>query len=177
MSARSAHVVYVPCSLAAANLFVAEHHRHSDPATGHKFSIAVLKDGSLVGVAIIGRPLARMLDDGTRLEILRVCTDGSSNICSGLYSRAAKAAFAMGYQEIVTYTRADETGSSLKASGFSHVGETKAGSWSRKQRPRKHQEQIDKIRWSRTCDRNGGIAEIQILKAMKPAKLEHPSLF
>ena len=36
----------------------------------------------LCGVAICGRPVARYLDDGLTLEILRCCTDGTYNACS-----------------------------------------------------------------------------------------------
>ena len=51
----------MPISLAAANGFVAEHHRHHKPVRGHKFSLGCMADGQLVGVAIVGRPVSRFL--------------------------------------------------------------------------------------------------------------------
>ena len=85
-----------PVSLATANTFVAEHHRHHKPVTGHKFSIGCTADGQLVGVAIVGRPVSRYLDDGQTLEVNRLCTDGTKNACSMLYAAAWRAARAMG---------------------------------------------------------------------------------
>lgn len=50
-----------PVTLAAANTFVNAHHRHHKATAGHKFSIGCAKDGELVGVAIVGRPVSRYL--------------------------------------------------------------------------------------------------------------------
>ena len=82
----------MPISLAVANGFVAEHHRHHKPVRGHKFSLGCMVDGRLVGVAIVGRPVSRYLDDGLTLEVNRLCTDGTKNACSFLYGAAARAA-------------------------------------------------------------------------------------
>lgn len=73
-----------PVSLKEANNFVLENHRHHGPVVGHKFSIGCKKDGRLVGVAIVGRPVSRFLDDGETLEVNRLCTDGAKNVCSFL---------------------------------------------------------------------------------------------
>ena len=73
-----------PISLAEANAFVIQHHRHHDRATGHKWSLGAYKDGKLCGVAIVGRPTGRRLDDGKTLEVTRLCTDGTRNVCSRL---------------------------------------------------------------------------------------------
>ena len=78
--------------LADANAFVAAHHRHHRPVTGHKFSLGCEQDGRLVGVAIVGRPVSRYLDDGKTLEVNRLCTTGEKNACSFLYGAAARAA-------------------------------------------------------------------------------------
>lgn len=75
-----------PVSLAEANAFVAQHHRHHKPVTGHKFSIGCTADGRIVGVAIVGRPVSRYLDNGLTLEVNRLCTDGTKNACSMLYA-------------------------------------------------------------------------------------------
>lgn len=92
-----------PVSLSEANAFVARCHRHHKPVVGHKFSIGCMADGRLVGVAIVGRPVSRYLDNGLTLEVNRLCTDGTKNACSFLYAAAWRAARAMGYRKIVTY--------------------------------------------------------------------------
>lgn len=109
-----------PCSLRFANDYVKEHHRHSLPTRGHKFSVSVwdTDTDSCVGVAIAGRPVARMLDDGLSLEVLRVVTLGHRNACSMLYGACRRAGFGMGYRAIYTYTLASETGASCRAAGF-----------------------------------------------------------
>jgi hypothetical protein len=109
-----------PCSLKFANSFVSEHHRHSSPSRGHKFSVSVwdTDTDTCVGVAIAGRPVARRLDDGLSLEVLRVVTLGHRNACSMLYGACRKAGVAMGYTAIYTYTLASETGASCRAAGF-----------------------------------------------------------
>ena len=112
----------VPVSLKAANTFVAEHHRHHKPVVGHKFSIGCAQEGRLVGVAIVGRPVSRYLDNGLTLEVNRLCTTGEKNVCSMLYAAAARAAKAMGYQKIITYTLDTEPGASLRAAGWTCMG-------------------------------------------------------
>ena len=72
----------VPLSKADANSYVEQHHRHSGPVAGHKFSVGAAQAGEVVGVAILGRPVNRVLDDGWTLEVLRVCTTGTGNVCS-----------------------------------------------------------------------------------------------
>lgn len=125
-----------PISLAAANDFVAQHHRHHKPVRGHKFSIAAMFGGDLVGIAIIGRPVSRIRDDGETLELCRLCTDGTRNACSFLIGKAAKAAFALGFRRIGTYILQSENGVSLRAAGWTLIGETKGGSWDCPSRPR-----------------------------------------
>jgi hypothetical protein len=108
----------VPVTLAEANSFVEALHRHSRPVVGHRFSVGVALSGQLVGVAIVGRPVAPALDDGRAAEITRVCTDGTPNAASKLYGAARRAALALGYGPIYTYTLPEEGGSSLRAAGF-----------------------------------------------------------
>ncbi len=111
-------LVVVPITLGEANTFTARLHRHNRPVQGHKFSIAVADSaGQVRGVSIVGRPIARHLDDGWTLEVLRVTTDGCPNACSMLYATCWRAARAMGYRRCVTYTRLSEPGSSLRAVG------------------------------------------------------------
>lgn len=123
-------------SLDEANEFVSQHHRHHQPVRGHLFSIGAVHDDKIVGVVIVGRPVARMRDDGITAEVTRLCTDGTRNACSFLYGRAARAAFALGYKRIGTYILANEPGTSCIAAGWRLIGEAGGGSWSRKQRPR-----------------------------------------
>ncbi len=105
----------IPVSLAQANEFVRQHHRHHKPVAGHKFSIGCAENGRLCAVAIVGRPVSRYLDDGFTLEVNRLCSDGTKNACSILYAAAARAARAMGYHKIITYTLDTESGASLRA--------------------------------------------------------------
>ena len=127
----------VPMSLREANAYVTEHHRHHGVSRGHKFSVAIAdKQGTVRGVAIVGRPVSRHLDNGWPLEVTRCCTDGVANGCSMLYGAARRVAFALGYRRIVTYTLASESGGSLKASGWRCLGERKGGTWSSAERPR-----------------------------------------
>lgn len=125
----------VPVSLKDANAFVKNHHRHHKPTTGHKFSIGCECDGQLVGVVIAGRPVSRYLDDGRTLEVNRLCTTGERNACSMLYSAAARAAKAMGYKKIITYTLDTEPGVSLRASGWTCMGLAGGKRWTGKRRP------------------------------------------
>jgi hypothetical protein len=139
----------VPVNLDEANAFVAQHHRHHRPTVGHKFSLAVAdEEGTIRGVAIVGRPVARHLDNGWTLEVNRVATDGCSNACSALYGACRRATFALGYRKLITYILSEESGTSLSAAGWKCIGEAGGGSWNNKSRPRvdKHPLQM-KIRW------------------------------
>ena len=85
---------------------------------------------------MVGRPVARMLNDGATLEVNRLCTDGTPNACSMLYGAAWRAAKALGYRRLITYTLPEEGGASLRASGWRLVGLRGGGSWGRESRPR-----------------------------------------
>lgn len=137
-----------PITLRDANAYVNERHRHSKQAQGHKFSVALKDDTGIRGVAIAGRPVARRLDDGLTLEILRVCTDGVPNGCSKLYAACVATGKGMGYRKFVTYTLASENGASVKAAGFTRDGESPGGSWSTPSRPREDKHDLSpKVRW------------------------------
>jgi hypothetical protein len=146
---RTGRLKLVPCSLRWANAYVDRLHRHHGPTRGHKFSVAVGdEDANIRGVAIVGRPVARPLDDGFTVEVLRVCTDGCPNACSFLYGASWRAAKALGHTRILTYTLASEPGTSLIAAGWVPVATVPGRSWSCPSRPRvdKHPTE-DKIRW------------------------------
>lgn len=126
----------VPVNLEEANGFVAKHHRHHPPVVGMKFCIAISDGRDIRGVAIVGRPVARLLDNGWTLEVNRCCTDGVKNGCSMLYGAAWRAARALGYKRLITYTLPEEGGASLKASNWRLIGEAGGGTWNRQSRPR-----------------------------------------
>lgn len=116
-------IAIVPVKHADANEFVRRLHRHNRPTLGAILCAGVARDGELCGVAIAGRPVARRLDDGLTLEILRVCTDGTRNACSMLYGAIRRAAKALGYTRVITYTLPSEGGASLRAAGYRFDGE------------------------------------------------------
>lgn len=108
----------IPLTLAEANALVARLHRHHQPVVGHRFSIGAEHAGQLVGAIIVGRPVARKTDQTFVFEVTRLVTDGTRNACSFLYSRAARAAEAMGAHSIQTFTLPLEGGASLRAAGW-----------------------------------------------------------
>lgn len=126
-----------PISLREAMVFVARHHRHHDAPRGGLFAIALNDGTTVVGVAIVGRPKARHLQDGWTAEVTRLCVlDGHPNACSRLYQAAKRGAQALGYRRVITYILVGEPGTSLKAAGWKFKRLTKGGSWSRPSRPR-----------------------------------------
>ena len=118
--------------------FIRRHHSHHLPPIGYKFAIGVDDGQQRRGVSTVGRPVARHLDDGYTAEVTRCCSDGEvKNVASKLYAAAWRAARAMGYRRLITYTRADERGTSLEAAGFRIVHQrTRNESWDRPSRPR-----------------------------------------
>lgn len=126
-----------PITWDEARVFVDRNHRHHEAPRGHKFSIGVNNGEKVVGVIVVGRPVSRMLDNGWTLEVTRCCVlEEAKNAASMLYAAAWRAARAMGYQRLITYTLREEPGTSLKAAGWKVIGETAGGSWSREGRPR-----------------------------------------
>ena len=139
-------------SRAEANAFVTVHHRHHKPVVGAVFNLGAELDGKLVGVVIVGRPVSRHRDDGRTAEVTRLCTDGTRNACSFLYQAAARAAFALGFDKIGTYTLPEEGGASLRGAGWKLLGERGGGSWSRVDRPRFDEHPtLPKLRWERAA--------------------------
>jgi hypothetical protein len=126
----------IPLDLAEANRLVELWHRHHRPCLGHRFSIGVAEEERICGAAIIGRPVARRLDNGLTCEVNRLVTDGTHNACSKLLSAAWRAARALGYQRLITYTLESEGGASLKAANWKCIGTTPGKSWSVPSRPR-----------------------------------------
>lgn len=125
-----------PISLREACAYVATVHRNHAMPQGGKFAVAVSDETGVRGVAIVGRPVARRLDDGWTAEVTRCATDGARNACSMLYRAAWRAASAMGYRRLITYTLQDEGGASLRGAGFHLVGLRGGGNWNKRGRPR-----------------------------------------
>jgi hypothetical protein len=135
-------------------------HRHSDKPQGALFAIAVRQLRRTVGVAIIGRPVAQALQDGVTAEVTRLCTgedkptaehatgkQSRRDACSLLYGAARRAALALGYRRLITYTLTTESGASLRGAGWEPTATVKGADWDRPGRRRKQQEHLDRIRW------------------------------
>jgi len=123
--------VITPVSFAQVKEFVDLYHRHNSAPHGHKFSIGLKQNDKLIGVISVGRPVARALDNGITAEVTRSCVlEGHMNANSMLYGAAWRASQAMGYKKMITYTQADEPGSSLKAIGMRKVADLPPrGNW------------------------------------------------
>jgi hypothetical protein len=141
--------------LALANRVVARWHRHHKSVQGHRFSLGVVDEaGVLRGVAVVGRPVARHTPADRVVEVTRCCTDGTPNACSCLYAAAARAAGAMGYERIQTFTLDTEGGASLRAAGWMPAGLSPGGQWRHTDgRPRRTDQPVcPKRRWQRTLN-------------------------
>ena len=145
----------VPLTLVQANELISRLHRHHKMVVGHRFSIGVENDeGELVGACVVGRPVARLVDQYRIAEVTRLVTDGTKNTCSILYAAAARAAAAMGFEKIQTYILMSEPGTSLKAAGWSFEAHTSGGTWNRPSRGNRRVDQpmCQKSRWSKTLN-------------------------
>lgn len=147
----------IPLSLKEANAFVGEEHRHHPPVHRDKFRVGCTDDGtSVCGVGQVGRPVARNLDDGKTVEVVRLCSDGTNNVCSFLYSRLARAAKELGYSKIITYILESEDGTSLIASGWYKEADVRGGSWDK---PSRHRDTkaptCNKQRWAKILREDG----------------------
>lgn len=146
-----------PISIKAASRIVRDWHRHLDAPQGARFALSAWKDGRLVGVALVGNPVARMTmlkgieNDKPEIEVIRVATDGTRNACSFLYSRAKRAAQALGYIKVRTKTLPEEGGASLRAVGAQQTGETRAQQWDRANRRRSEKPMTPKLNWDLTA--------------------------
>ncbi len=121
-------LIAVPVKLTEAAEFVGNFHRHNKPTAGGLFAVGASDGASLVGVAIVGRPVSRILDDGQTAEVTRCCVidKAPKGTCSFLYSRCWNAAKALGWQKIITYTLQSESGASLRGAGWKVIAELKA---------------------------------------------------
>ena len=128
--------VLAPSTVKHARKLVASWHRHLPEVQGGLFAVGVIDGGQYVGVGIAGNP-PRVWQGTGKLVITRVATPGFENACSMIYGALRRAAKALGYAEVWTYTLPDEPGTSLRAAGFIDMGLTDGGEWSRPSRSRK----------------------------------------
>ena len=141
---------FIPIELKDANRFIAQFHRHNKPVIRAKFQIGLMDGEELVGVGVVGRPIARMLSNGKTVEVLRTCIkEGCPNACSMMYARLKQISQLLGYEKVITYTLQKESPSSLKALGASLVAEVKPQGGDRKNRRRTPQPvyREPKYRW------------------------------
>jgi hypothetical protein len=145
--------------------FIASYHAHNEPPAGWKFGFGVRNWQELVAVATVGRPTARLLDRPGNIEITRVCVNRerprslTKDACSMLYGAAARRARHLGFERILTYTRLDEPGTSLRAAGFRPIVISRGGSWHRARRPRARRpsNETPKVRWEKHFPENAGV--------------------
>ena len=139
----------VPTNLTDARAWVDRVHRHHKAPIGGLFAVAVARGREVVGVAIVGRPVSRHLDDGWTVEVTRVAAlDDQPNACSKLYAAAWRAARAMGYRKAITYTLQEESGTSVKAAGWTRIASVRGRSWDTPTRPRVDRYPLQgKLRW------------------------------
>lgn len=146
----------IPITLRETNDFVTSFHRHNGRTTrdGGKFAIGATTGEQMVGIAIVGRPIARLLDNGYTAEVTRTCTspDAPKGAVSFLYSACWRIWRAMGGTKLVTYTLTAESGASLRGAGWKVVAEVKPGGWNRDGRERDWQPIYgqQKLRWEKT---------------------------
>jgi len=164
----SGKVMAAPITLREANDFIEQFHRHSGRTArdGGKFAIAAEVDGMVVGVAIVGKPLSRILAaDRFCAEVLRTCVspDAPPNTNSFLYAACWRAWRAMGGRRLITYTLMTESGASLRGAGWRTIAECRGHKegWTSAQRRREWKPIYgqQKLRWEVSVDRRPATGE------------------
>jgi len=172
-----------PIAFKAACAFVRTHHAHCGPPVTARFSLSAWNGATLVGVAMTGNPVARAFMGRGIVEVNRLCVRRDMpaalrwNAASLLYGRAAREAERRGFQRIITYTRADETGVSLHAAGWTQEASVRGRGWHNTGRSRNNTNAfIDKVRWSRTLrpkpslSRNIRLPDVPVPDLMEAAR-------
>lgn len=142
----------VPLTLGQANAAVAAWHRRAQPVRSHRFSIGLTNaEGQLIGAAIMQRPVSSSTDQYLVIEVARCAVDpnlpprddGHANsACSRLYAACARVAKEMGFHRIQTFTATFESGTTLRAAGWTLDGPSKGDSgW--------HRRNVEITGWSR----------------------------
>lgn len=118
-------VTIIPCTLGEAGEFVANFHRHNKPPQGGLFACGASDGARLVGVGIVGRPVSRHMQDGSTAEVTRCCVldDAPKGTPSAIYGALWRAAKALGWRRLITYTLQSESGASLRGAGWKVLAE------------------------------------------------------
>ncbi len=149
-------IVLAPITRDKANAFVTLNHRHHKAVRSHRFAVSVSVDGAMVGVVIVASPVAWPLDDGKTFEVVRLCVrSGCQNVSSRLLGASWRASKAMGVVRLVSYTRADESGSCYLAAGWRPVARVRGRDWTTGNKAQRwlpglyvpSTETVDRVRW------------------------------
>lgn len=151
------NLTFKPISAHSLRRFIERHHAHCGAPVTWRFHNAVFNGATLIGVAVVGNPVAPALMHRGIVEVNRLCVRRDVpaalrwNAASMLYGWCAREAEQRGWGKIITYTRADEPGTSLAAAGWEKEATIRARGWHSTRRSRSNRNSwIDKIRWSRT---------------------------
>jgi hypothetical protein len=113
----------VPVGITEARAWIERHHAHHHAPPGGRFAVGVARDGDLCCVALVSRPVARLLDArGDVAEITRCASDGTPHAASMAVAAATRMAIAGGYRRVVSYTLLGEAGTSYRAAGWHVTG-------------------------------------------------------
>jgi hypothetical protein len=140
-----------------AKRFVARHHGHCRPPVTWRFGATVFNGRFWLGVVMVGNPVApAYARQGGIVEVNRLCIrrDVPSvlrwNGASKLLGWAAQEAARRGFERIISYTRIDEDGASLRAAGWTPEARVRGRGWHSRRRNRSNSNAwIDKLRWSK----------------------------
>jgi len=145
-----------PVTFAVARQFVDRHHAHCRAPRCWRFGVAVRNGTTLIGVAMIGNPVARSLAGRGIVEVNRLCVHRYIsaalrwNAASMLLRQAARKAGQHGWSRIITYTLIDESGSSLLGAGWTREAVIRGRGWHGGARKRRNRNAwVDKIRWGK----------------------------
>lgn len=105
-----------------ARAYVQRHHSHLNAPVSGLFATSVRDGERIVCVAIVGRPVARMIQDGLTCEVIRLCSDGTApHAASMALGACVRAAVALGWRRIVSSTLLGEPGTCYRAAGWRPV--------------------------------------------------------
>lgn len=129
----------VPMTRDECNAYIQAHHRHHKKVAGYRYGVGCELDGKLVGIAVIGRPRARRIEQYAKAEVTRLATDGTHNACSFLYGVCDRLCRLVGFRALFTYILETEPGTSLRASNWVYCYTTRGGTQDRPSRRRTDQ--------------------------------------
>jgi len=107
----------VPLTITAARVAVERWHSHHRAPLSGICCVGVESEGDLACVAVLGRPVSRMLDaDDATAEVTRVASSGEvPHAASAALGAISRAALALGYRRLVSYTILGEAGTIYRA--------------------------------------------------------------